>query len=647
MNTPEPRGQEHEVARAKRITGSRVAKIVNGTPAGWDTLSTLLHSNKPEKFFDVANTPNMPEQMARGHNYEPVARGEFFMEHPEYEVTTPMFLVPDPVEFARDSILIDWIGVSPDCALEFTGGNPDAEGSNAGGVEIKVPAMEKHLEYLKAGVIPAEYLPQVALSMLVTGKDWWFVSFCPELDGDERKMEILLTHGDVKGYMDYMISKILEFLDGHTNYRTFNQEEKSVVEVIEFPVADLGMTDKAIAILVDRYGKMEAPTNSTQYAVVKAANLDMVKRRTSVERKYKDSTKQANDYIKGCGAEKKRLQGLMESTEAHTKKLRTDWETKQERIKNEARIAEENRVSGHRSNIDNIVDSTLTINSMNSVEIKAKIELIKDISIDDSYEEFEAVAQQAKESALFRAMTLLESTVEKEVEAERVEKERIELIEKNDKLEKEAADRKVIADEEAEKLAAKLKEESDERDRVDSIKTQLGSITHTVIEAAGGTLEEAKDVRENLIENNQFFNFQEFAAQAESAISTAASTIDMIIEGKEAQALVESEKSIPFPEHIGVTTEEAAEIYKDGLDNETEGAEAIAGPLTLADVVVDLTSTNQELIDAEPELHPLHAPIWNAIKNWKIKGMNPKAKLLKANDDHVLEIIDSINMANH
>ncbi|MEE9574695.1 MAG: YqaJ viral recombinase family protein, partial [Gammaproteobacteria bacterium] len=104
------RTNEHEQARHKRITGSRIAKIITGGPAAWDTLSAMLHAPEPEKFFDIENTPNMPEQMKRGHEYEPMARGEFFMRHDEYEVEQPDFCVPgDDV----DEDLREWIGVSP------------------------------------------------------------------------------------------------------------------------------------------------------------------------------------------------------------------------------------------------------------------------------------------------------------------------------------------------------------------------------------------------------------------------------------------------------------------------------------------------------------------------------------------------------
>lgn len=44
------------------------------------------------------------------------------------------------------------------------------------GCEIKCPTDHQHVKYLLAGKLPAEYVPQVQGSMLVTGADAWY--FC-------------------------------------------------------------------------------------------------------------------------------------------------------------------------------------------------------------------------------------------------------------------------------------------------------------------------------------------------------------------------------------------------------------------------------------------------------------------------------------
>ncbi len=53
------------------------------------------------------------------------------------------------------------------------GGSPDALVGEAGGVEIKCPAAEAHVSYLRKGVLPPEYRMQVEGYLVVTGRDWW------------------------------------------------------------------------------------------------------------------------------------------------------------------------------------------------------------------------------------------------------------------------------------------------------------------------------------------------------------------------------------------------------------------------------------------------------------------------------------------
>lgn len=49
-----------------------------------------------------------------------------------------------------------------------------------GGVEVKVPRSATHLRYLKSGILPPEYEPQVLHSLWITGAEHWdFVSWDP------------------------------------------------------------------------------------------------------------------------------------------------------------------------------------------------------------------------------------------------------------------------------------------------------------------------------------------------------------------------------------------------------------------------------------------------------------------------------------
>ena len=75
-----------------------------------------------------------------------------------------------------------------------------------GGLEIKCPQPERHIAYIRAGVLPEQYEMQVHSSMAVTGLPWWdFWSYCPSLppllvrvhrsDLTERIVAAMIDHG--------------------------------------------------------------------------------------------------------------------------------------------------------------------------------------------------------------------------------------------------------------------------------------------------------------------------------------------------------------------------------------------------------------------------------------------------------------------
>lgn len=69
------------------------------------------------------------------------------------------------------------IGCSPDGLIL------DESGQWAGGLEIKCPSRDKHVEYVMEGELPSEYKLQVHWSLAVTKLPYWyFVSYFPGLE---------------------------------------------------------------------------------------------------------------------------------------------------------------------------------------------------------------------------------------------------------------------------------------------------------------------------------------------------------------------------------------------------------------------------------------------------------------------------------
>lgn len=64
------------------------------------------------------------------------------------------------------------------------GASPDGLVGTDAGLELKCPNPETQVRYLREGVCPAEYLPQVHGGLVVgsgTLTHWWFLSYCPGL----------------------------------------------------------------------------------------------------------------------------------------------------------------------------------------------------------------------------------------------------------------------------------------------------------------------------------------------------------------------------------------------------------------------------------------------------------------------------------
>ena len=125
--------------------------------------------------------------MVRGVELEPEARALFEFET-ELEITQVGFITNDE----------GTAGCSPDGLIAY-------DDSSYCGVEIKCPMASTHYGYLRANIVPKKYLPQIHLSMAITGANhWWFMSYFPGLDPF-----IDLVKADV--YTDKVSAAITEF----------------------------------------------------------------------------------------------------------------------------------------------------------------------------------------------------------------------------------------------------------------------------------------------------------------------------------------------------------------------------------------------------------------------------------------------------
>jgi putative phage-type endonuclease len=153
----EQRSPEWFAARLGVPSASNFAKVI--TPGGKKSTQVEGYLNRlvADILTGRSEQQEANEAMQRGTELEPEARSY-------YE------LIAGPVEEVGFCIHDDGFGCSPDGVV------------GDGLLEIKCPLAHTHVEYLREGVIPSIYIPQVQGQMLVMDKKWCdFLSYHPDM----------------------------------------------------------------------------------------------------------------------------------------------------------------------------------------------------------------------------------------------------------------------------------------------------------------------------------------------------------------------------------------------------------------------------------------------------------------------------------
>ncbi len=158
----EQRSPEWFAARLGRLTGSRaadmLATIKSGEAAARRDLRVQLVCERLTQTLQEDSFINAAIQ--RGIDCEPLAFAA-------YESLTGQ-MAQRTGFLAHDTLAIG-------CSLDGHVGDFD------GLVEVKCPKSATHLKYLRAGVVPSDYLPQITHNLWVTG-----AAFCDFLSFDDR-----------------------------------------------------------------------------------------------------------------------------------------------------------------------------------------------------------------------------------------------------------------------------------------------------------------------------------------------------------------------------------------------------------------------------------------------------------------------------
>lgn len=152
------------MARCGRVTASRVADVMNFLKRGGE--GAKRRGYRSEIVVELlTGQPNLDgfltPAMMHGNDFEELARAT-------YSVAT--------------GLDVDLVGFAVHPTIPRAGASPDGLIGSDGGVELKCPETETHLEYLLGGEVPEEYQPQMFFGMACTGRQWWdFASYDPRL----------------------------------------------------------------------------------------------------------------------------------------------------------------------------------------------------------------------------------------------------------------------------------------------------------------------------------------------------------------------------------------------------------------------------------------------------------------------------------
>lgn len=151
-------------ARRGRVTASRcaelIAKVKTGKPAAsrYNYLMELVSEHVTKRCVEHYVSP----AMEWGIEQQPFAQAQY--------------------EMATDST-VESVGLIAHPSIDLFACSPDGIVGEFGLVEFKCPTDRVHLEYLEAGVVPEEYIPQLNAQLACMPERHWndFVSFNPNM----------------------------------------------------------------------------------------------------------------------------------------------------------------------------------------------------------------------------------------------------------------------------------------------------------------------------------------------------------------------------------------------------------------------------------------------------------------------------------
>lgn len=197
-------------ARRGKITSSRVARVVNGSPRGWETLARELAE---EMKLDRMPERYLSADVERGRHLEPQVIANAALD---------FGFKPRPVGFVQHP-KYPYIGASSDFLVRPGRGKKVING------EGKAPKLAVHMTTVMNRRLPEIYKPQVQLQMEVHGADLtYFISYCPDAP-DWRWRTVKIEVERDQRYIDYMLERCHAFW----RFFTFADEPAPLTDLLE------------------------------------------------------------------------------------------------------------------------------------------------------------------------------------------------------------------------------------------------------------------------------------------------------------------------------------------------------------------------------------------------------------------------------
>ncbi len=179
-------------ARLGKVTASKVKDVMAQGRAGAPSASRATYMGEliAERLSGVASEGFTNGAMDHGTQTEPQARAAYTMQ---------------------TGNMVDQVGFVIHSTIADSGASPDGLVGADGLVEIKCPLTKTHIEFLKTGTVPTNYVKQMQWQMACTGRAWCdFVSFDPRMPHHMRMRVERVTRNDAE--IRAMESAVMDFI---------------------------------------------------------------------------------------------------------------------------------------------------------------------------------------------------------------------------------------------------------------------------------------------------------------------------------------------------------------------------------------------------------------------------------------------------